>query len=304
MENYQCKICGNTANNRPLKVRALELCEEFQYVECADCGCLQIIELPKDMEKYYDSNTYYSYHMQVKKSKLRDWFHKLLFSLYTCRLLPADLPYLRVFPALHILRKVSRNAAILDIGCGDGRLVQDMGVWGYKNCTGIDPFIEKDAFYQYNVKVLKQNTFEHIGQYDLIMMHHSLEHLAEQHKIFNELYRLLKPDGTLLIRVPVADGYPYRKYGTRLYSIDAPRHYYLHTTQSIFTLAQANGFVLKNVEHDSSMSYFVNKYKQTGILRDIAIPKKQKRILNKQIKLMNAMYDGGAACFMLKKRLS
>ncbi|MDR1342869.1 MAG: class I SAM-dependent methyltransferase, partial [Prevotellaceae bacterium] len=229
MESFKCKICGNAENNTPLKVREMMfgLREEFPYFRCADCGCLQIVEPPKDMEKYYDADKYYSYHMQVKTGKARDWLHRLLFFLFKCRLLPANLRYLRCFSALDIIRKVKKRAAILDIGCGDGRLIQDMGVWGWKNLTGIDPFVEKDTVSPYGAKVLKQNIFEHSGQYDFIMMHHSLEHIDNQHEIFRLLNRLLKPDGALLIRIPVADGYPYRKYGASWFAIDAPRHYYL-----------------------------------------------------------------------------
>jgi len=303
-----CRICGNIVNNELMVVREMMfgIDEEFQYCKCAKCGCLQIISPPNDMAKYYDSNKYYSYHMQVKTSKARDLFHKLLFFLYTFRVLPAKFFYLRVFPALHVIKKIPKNAAILDIGCGDGRLVQDMGVWGYKNCTGIDPFIGKDTFYPYGVKILKQDIFGHNGQYDLIMMHHSLEHLDNQHDIFKELFRLLKPDGTLLICVPVVDGYPYRKYGVNWYAIDAPRHFYLHTTQSILTLSNVNGFMLKKVEHNSGLSFFINRsetlYKQTGVYKEDHINRKRKRFLEKEAKRMNAMLDGGSACFILKKK--
>ena len=34
--------------------------DEFTYFECSKCGCLQIMQIPRNMGKYYPSN-YYSF---------------------------------------------------------------------------------------------------------------------------------------------------------------------------------------------------------------------------------------------------
>ena len=41
--------------------------DEFEYFECSNCGCLQIMEFPENIGKYYPSK-YYSYFMSEPKS--------------------------------------------------------------------------------------------------------------------------------------------------------------------------------------------------------------------------------------------
>jgi hypothetical protein len=57
-----CKICGNIEENKVFEIREMMFGfrDEFTYFECSKCGCLQIAEIPINMEKYYPSN-YYSF---------------------------------------------------------------------------------------------------------------------------------------------------------------------------------------------------------------------------------------------------
>ncbi len=306
MEDNNCKICGNSKNNHSLTVREMLFGtrEAFEYFQCADCGCLQIAKIPENMARHYPANEYYSYNMQVKTSKTRDFFHKLLFYGYKTRLLPANFKYLRAFDALPSIKNIKYNAAILDIGCGDGRLIQDMRVWGWKNLTGIDPFIEKNIIYPSGVKILKQDIFGHNGQYDFIMMNHSLEHMDRQKEVFERLNQLLAPNGRLLIRIPVADCYVLRKYGAYAHQIDAPRHFFLHTKRSIFLLANHAGFAMEKIEYESNAYQFVHSEKYIRNIKrydKFKISTGRLKKLQKISKSLNIMHDGDMACFILKK---
>src|SRR5882757_7251102 len=57
-----CKICGNSALNIPFTAREMMfgLRDEFEYFECSSCGCVQISEIPTNMEPYYPTK-YYSF---------------------------------------------------------------------------------------------------------------------------------------------------------------------------------------------------------------------------------------------------
>jgi 2-polyprenyl-3-methyl-5-hydroxy-6-metoxy-1,4-benzoquinol methylase len=99
---------------------------------------------------------------------------------------------------------------MLDIGCGQGRLLLRMSMGGFTNLTGVDPFIDSDIFYYDNIRIHKQDLEEFSDskrKYSLIMLHHSLEHMPEQNQAFDSISKLLSPDGTVLIRIPLADSY-------------------------------------------------------------------------------------------------
>ena len=68
MEEYQCKICSNSCNNLNylVKERMFGYGDQFSYVECGQCGCVQIKEIPKNISKYYPSH-YYSFEPQEEK---------------------------------------------------------------------------------------------------------------------------------------------------------------------------------------------------------------------------------------------
>lgn len=48
--------------------------------------------------------------------------------------------------------------------------------------------------------------------YDLILCYHILEHVIEDSKAIEELFRVLKPNGTILIQTPFKDGEIYEDY--------------------------------------------------------------------------------------------
>jgi len=306
--DYQCKICRNLIGNQPMIVREMQFNfrDEFVYFKCSVCGCLQITEPPGNLEKYYPADKYYSYHLQFTKgNKFTNIARRLFAQVYQKGFIPSRFPFLEN-SRLVFLKNVRRTSAILDVGCGNGELLQKMQLWGFKNLTGIDPFIESDVSYLPGIKLYKQQIYDHKGEYDLVMMHHSFEHMDKPADVLKECYRLLAPDGRLLIRIPVSDCFAYRKYGVNWFQIDAPRHFFLHTTKSISILADAAGFNIEKIEYDSLSKQFIaseeySRRSESG-LDDFRVSAKTKKIFQKQTKLLNILHDGDQAGFTLKKR--
>ena len=60
--NPVCRACGSTRVAEGLNPREMMFGtrDRFAYFRCADCGCLQIGEVPENLSKYYPDN-YYSY---------------------------------------------------------------------------------------------------------------------------------------------------------------------------------------------------------------------------------------------------
>ena len=58
----ECRICNNLAGNEIFTAREMMFgtSDEFDYFECARCGCLQIGTIPPDLSPYYPPE-YYSF---------------------------------------------------------------------------------------------------------------------------------------------------------------------------------------------------------------------------------------------------
>ena len=254
-----CKICDNAEANRMHTAREMGfgLREPFPYLECGRCGCVQLLEIPRDMAKYYPPG-YYSLqpHGTVKTFLRRRWSaHAYGQSNLLGRLMTEAffthrpmLAFRRVNPP-----KFSR---ILDVGCGRGYLLQDLADFGFTNLTGADPFIERDLAYPSGVKVFKKSLAGLTGEFDLIMLHHSFEHMDEPAAVMGQIASRLAPTGKVILGIPVASSFAWRNYGVNWVNLDTPRHFYLHTFKSIELLTKRAGLEISEVIHEGNDEQF------------------------------------------------
>jgi len=305
MANYKCKICNNTNDNRSFTVREmlLRLHDEFTYFQCSECGCVQIVEPPKSLDKYYPSDEYYSYHQVAKKrGKIKIFLIRLLAQGRILGIIPENTPYIKNYLWMPVLKDINIRAKILDIGCGTGYLLKEMYLWGFRNLTGIDPFIEKDINDSTGIKIYKQSVFEHNDKYNFIIMNHSFEHTDNPFEILQKCHELLVSNGILLINVPVSDSFAYRKYGSNWFQMDAPRHFFLHTANSLSILAKSTGFIIEKTIYNSKIEQFtISEQYCYGNDRKINISYSPKNRLIKFVKYLNMLKDGDQACFMFRK---
>ena len=222
--------------------------DQFKYGECLGCGCIQILEIPADMEKYYPS--YYMAFIQKIPELKRLPFYKRLFK---------DIRMFKKYRTSNNLvlgylkpMHTSPKAKILDIGCGKGDKICVLFNLGFEHVAGVDKFIPHELDYGNNVRVLKKDLTQlKDNEYDLLMMHHVLEHMDEQVKELTECNRILKKGGFLLICIPVI-GEAWKRYKENWVQLDAPRHFVLHTLKSMAILAEKTGFVIKQTIFDST----------------------------------------------------
>jgi 2-polyprenyl-3-methyl-5-hydroxy-6-metoxy-1,4-benzoquinol methylase len=317
MSRYTCKICGNSINNKTFIAKEMMygLRDEFEYLECGQCGCLQILEIPKNIERYYPDD-YYSYSQADENSIV----HRSLFAsakrLLKRNILNAYLNNTAKVPR-SLVQKIHRNypwikqntintdARILDIGCGSGQLLLVMCNDGFRHLKGVDPFIKEQIDYRCGVTVFKKQIHELSGSFDFIMLHHAFEHMDKPLEVLQQIYNLLNPGGYVLIRIPIADSYAWEEYGVNWVQLDAPRHFYLHTNKSMQLLSGQAGFVLKDVIYDSWKLQFFGSEKY---IRDIPFVDDSMTFSNEQMtqyKLrsiqLNEEKRGDSACFYLYK---
>ena len=107
-----------------------------------------------------------------------------------------------------------RPRRVLDVGSGSGMVPLAVSRAGDVEVLGIDPFGPGDRRLGPHAE-LQTKTLEQVdGAFDLVMLHHSLEHMPDPLDALQQVRRLLTPDGTALVRVPTASSLAWREYGT------------------------------------------------------------------------------------------
>lgn len=305
-----CRVCGSLAEMKAYQLREtmFRTFEVFDYQHCQACGSMQIVEVPKDLHRHYPKN-YYSLsggkgHKIVRAirasglrfgvdgksavGRLLSWFGRL----------PSDAIWLRACDA-------DFDWNVLDVGCGRGDRLEELAHAGFRRLAGIDPFVETDIRVTPDV-VVRRGTLEELdGRFDLVMLHHSLEHVPEPRKTLQHVARILSDTGKVLIRVPVMGKWAWRTYGTDWVQLDPPRHLYQFSEEGIGALAHSVGLRVRKVVFDS----FEFQFYGSEQIRDFRVHGKnppkldgtQLKRLKKQARELNQAGDGDQACFVLSR---
>ena len=272
------------------------------------------------MRKYYDT-TYYSYQAipQKQKSKIRHFLvnrrnqyalfkrglvGKVLYSKYPT----AQFEFLQP-----IQSRLSIDSRILDVGCGSGHFLQLLRALGFNQLLGVDPYIDNDIDYKNGLTIKKQTIHGVQGKYDVIMFHHSFEHVPDPIAVLNSSFALLNPDGYCVIRIPIVSSYAWKHYGVHWVQLDLPRHYFLHSIESMKIIAKTIGFKLSEIIHDSTAFQFwgSEQYKNNIPLKDersyainpqtSIFSEEDICVLAKRADELNANKQGDQAIFYLRK---
>jgi SAM-dependent methyltransferase len=122
---------------------------------------------------------------------------------------------------------------------------------GFSNLVGVDPHIEGTT--RYNGIVIEKSTIAEVqGVFDLVTLHHSLEHMPDQAEVFRSIRSHLCEGGHCLIRIPLVTSALWEIYGVDWVELDAPRHLYLHSFESMKQLASEAGLRLVELTWDST----------------------------------------------------
>jgi SAM-dependent methyltransferase len=317
---HTCRICGNDKGNSEFIVKEMMfgLRETFKYFECSCCGCLQITDIPSDMAKYYPSN-YYSFNAAVDSVSFVNKLLKRLRDNYAVfdegilgRILYRYRPDAIGLKSLAKLA-LKKDMRIIDVGCGDGKLLCALREIGFRNLLGVDPFVARDIDYSNGVRIVKNELANIDGTWDVVMFHHSFEHIFDQFGILNSANRVLDDHGSCVIRVPVASSFAWRHYGVNWVQLDAPRHFFLHSIQSMTHLAEQAGFYIAHIEFDSTSLQFIGSelYSKDMCLVDLYTGELKKPSsffsaaelskFSDKTKLLNDKGEGDQAVFYLRK---
>lgn len=109
---------------------------------------------------------------------------------------------------------IEKETSILDVGAGSGELVEALFSLGYKRIEGIEPFLQADIENDKGWKIRKAfiTDLDDERKFDLIMLHHSFEHMENPKEVLEKIKVLLSPKGKCIIRIPVCDSYAFEHY--------------------------------------------------------------------------------------------
>ncbi|MHA6249237.1 class I SAM-dependent methyltransferase [Pontibacter sp. CAU 1760] len=91
---------------------------------------------------------------------------------------------------------------VLEIGCGEGILLNELQKEGYSNVTGIEPSKFAAARAAKRGLHVLNDMFENLDlkrEYDLVILSHVLEHMPDPKKFISDLSKILKPSGGVLL---------------------------------------------------------------------------------------------------------
>lgn len=264
-----CRICGNQTGNRVHRAREMMFGtrDAFDYVECGGCGTLQIAEVPDDLSRYYPGK-YFAF-ASAEETELGATLARRIGARLAGEYLRTGHSAIGKFvldrkpwladhfpPSLSDpVLGIDRKSRILDLGCGNGRLLQALHYFGFTDLEGADAFIDADISYSTGVKIYKRTLDDLRSEYDLVMLHHAFEHFPDPLASMRQLHRIVAPGSFCLIRVPIVN-YAWERYGINWVQLDAPRHLFLYTEQSLRLIAEQCGFECVKTVYDSTAFQF------------------------------------------------
>ena len=130
---------------------------------------------------------------------------------------------------------------VLDIGCANGGLLAELNKLGFDHVLGVDPsgscVANTTRLHAIPAKVgfIREMPAD-IGKFDIVILSHVLEHVADLRSTVTELKDLLVPGGLLYIEVPDASRYrefilaPFQDFNT-----EHINHFGLAALRNLFT---------------------------------------------------------------------
>ncbi len=247
--NNKCPWCGSDKAqiNLWLKDEFLSK-EDFHICECLNCGLLYTMPRPsKDkIGEYYKSEEYYS-HQENKKG-----------------FIPKVYEAVKKINLKHKYKLASNGlkvGKVLDVGCGVGDFLHTAEMHGWE-CTGVEPSEDAKVIAQkrMNGKIISSEDLENIpeGYFDLITMWHVLEHVDDLRWQVEQLRRLVKPKGRVVIALPNYKSYDGQYYKELWAAYDVPRHLNHFNKTTLTKIFKASGMELVKIDKLRWDAYYIS----------------------------------------------
>ena len=170
-----------------------------------------------------------------------------------------------------ILNFVGDSSAVLDIGCGSSRIILDL-----KTAVGMDILQRKLRWLKPNhERLVRGSTFAlpfKDASFDAVINSEVVEHVPEDPEIMDEMWRVLRPGGTLVLGTPDYDRWSWVAlewiYGKVLPGAYAHEHITRYTRKSLTEKIVARGFEILDCQY-VGYSEMIFKARKPGAIAEI-----------------------------------
>ena len=253
----QCPVCHSSSVNSLLTVKDHSVSgESFEVWQCAVCSLRFTQNVPDESSigPYYQSADYIS-HTNTSEGLINRMYQRVRkFTLEQ--------------KANMVIKRTTEQGNVLDIGAGIGAFLHAMKEKGWK-VTGLEPDqgARERAAQLFGIELQDVSVLHQLEQasFDAITLWHVLEHVHQLHPYIEQLKKILRPGGKILIAVPNYQSLDSSIYGVYWAAYDVPRHLYHFSPLAMQTLMEQHGLKIlekKRMWFDSFyISLLSSKYK-------------------------------------------
>ncbi|HHE33245.1 MAG TPA: class I SAM-dependent methyltransferase [Chlorobaculum parvum] len=244
MESAPCPFSGSREFTPLLQVpdRFNLHGNSWQLVRCNTSGLVMLNPrpAPDEMAAHYPAESYDPFLNQTNSRSLRDKAYLTISNL------------LLAGKARMVMKGISKPAVetqMLEVGCSTGRLLvrihKDFSIpaenlWGIEPNQNTASAAHAAGLVHVTETELPDSDFD--CRFDRIVFWHALEHLHRIGENLDKAHELLDANGQLIIALPNIQSHDARRYGANWIALDAPRHLYHFTPDTLEALLNRHGF--------------------------------------------------------------
>jgi 2-polyprenyl-3-methyl-5-hydroxy-6-metoxy-1,4-benzoquinol methylase len=150
---------------------------------------------------------------------------------------------------VHYINSLTNGGRILDIGCGFGWLLKSLNDKWEK--YGLEPDSNAAKIASQNCFIKNMSFEEDVypeNHFDIINMHHVIEHIDNPLKTMKEIKKILKPNGKLIIATPDFDSGAARLFGSKYRLLHDKTHISLFSNESMHRMLRDFNFKIYKSE--------------------------------------------------------
>ncbi len=232
----KCPLCPGTAKKifeaQNIHGRIKVSPEKFLIFQCAHCQLIfpQVKSQGKDYYQKYYGRGY---------ARQGNWLERLIGKI-------------SLFFKQRLISQYQKQGNLLDVGCSRGGFLAAMPQvyqkWGIEVDKKSSQFIKQ----KYPEIKLINSPVERAqlkkGQFEIVTLWHTLEHLSHPQKALKKIYQSLKKGGFLIIETPNTDSLGFKLAQGKWFHLDCPRHLFLFNQKNLINLLKKNKFKVVEIK--------------------------------------------------------